>query len=125
MNQCHREHLYPKVAGVLCDKKYTKSELCNPTQSPTHILTNFPSVHGTNGQDRRACLPSRNVKLHQEYQIGVCGLNDSGSYLRPVDIMHGAVNNLTNLAESKLSAWTGPKPSAIWSENGLAERIYE
>jgi hypothetical protein len=103
--------LCTKVSGDISTQKTAKGELGNLT---TGQVQNLKVLHNCMTQARktaRLAFPGQTVKWHQEFQIGVDGKDDLGSYLGRVDIVLGSINNAANLAAFKLKGWTDAETS--------------
>ena len=64
-------------------------------------------------QTAKLAFPGQTVKLHQEFQVGVTGHYDLGSFLGRADIILASVQNADNLSALKLKGWTDAETQAF------------
>lgn len=61
----------------------------------------------------KLAFPKQDVKLHQEFQVGVHTPHDLGSVLGRADIILASVQNAANLPVLKLKGWTDAETAAF------------
>jgi hypothetical protein len=98
--------LCTKVSGDVSSQKIAKGDLGNLTAAQLLSLKTLHNCMAQTAKTARLAFPGQTVKLHEQFQIGVHGKNDLGSYLARVDIVLASIKVPANLAALKLQGWT-------------------
>ena len=102
-----------KVTGDLTSQKNAKGELGPLTRTQQANLNTLQHCMNQARQTAKLAFPGQTVKLHQEFQVGVTGPYDLGSFLARADIIIASVQNAANLAALKLKGWTDADTTAF------------
>ena len=102
-----------KVTGDLTSQKNAKGELSPLTRTQQANLNTLQHCMNQARQTAKLAFPGQTVKLHQEFQVGVAGPYDLGSFLARADIIIASVQNAANLAALKLKGWTDADTTAF------------
>jgi len=102
-----------KVAADLTGQKNAKGELGNLTEAQHASLEILHHCLAQARKTARLAFPGQDVKLHQEFQVGVTGKYDLGSFLGRCDIVLASVQNTANLPVLKLKGWTDAETQAF------------
>jgi hypothetical protein len=102
-----------QVTADAAGQKNARGELGNLTAAQTANLEALQ--HGMNRarQTARLAFRGQDVKLHEEFQIGVTGPFDLGSVLARADVILASVQTSANLAALKLKGWTDADTAAL------------
>jgi hypothetical protein len=102
-----------KVTGDLTSQKNAKGELGPLTKTQQANLNTLQQWMNQARKTAKLAFPGQTVKLHQEFQVGVTGPYDLGSFLARADIIIASVQNAANLAALKLKGWTDADTTAF------------
>jgi hypothetical protein len=107
-----------KVTGDISGQKTAHGELGNLT--PVQH-TNLDTLQHWMNQARKTAklaFAGQDVKLHQEFQVGITSPHDLGSVLGRADIIIASVQNAANLAALQLKGWTAADTTAFVAARG-------
>jgi hypothetical protein len=102
-----------KVIADISSQKTAHGELGNLT--PTQH-TNLDTLQGCMNQSRKTAklaFAGQDVKLHQEFQVGINTPHDLASILKRADIIIASVQNAANLSALQLKGWTAAETTAL------------
>jgi hypothetical protein len=121
-----------KVTADISSQKTAHGELGNLT--PTQH-TNLDTLQHWMNQARKTAklaFAGQDVKLHQEFQVGINTPHDLASVLKRADIIIASVQNAANLPALQLKGWTAAETTAFTTvrqtfstKNADAADLYE
>lgn len=120
--------LCQKVSGETSDQKIAKGELGNLTAQQAQNLRTLHHCEAQAVKTAKLAFAGQTVKLHQEFQVGVNGAHDLGSFLGRVDIVLGSIKNAANLAAFKTRGWSDAETATFQTARdafGPAEQYRE
>jgi len=98
--------LLAKVTADVSGQKTKKGDLGNLTKAQRAALNGLQRWMNKARKTARLAFPGQTVKLHQEFQVGVNGPYDLGSFLGRADIILASVQDAGNLPALQLKGWT-------------------
>jgi hypothetical protein len=107
-----------KVTGDISGQKTAHGELGNLTPVQHANLDTLQLWMNQARKTAKLAFAGQDVKLHQEFQVGVNTPHDLGSVLGRADIILGSVQNAANLAALKLKGWTDADTTAFLAARG-------
>jgi hypothetical protein len=102
-----------KVNADIASQKTAHGELGNLTPAQH---TNLDTLQGWMNQARKTAklaFAGQDVKLHQEFQVGINTPHDLASILKRADIIIASVQNAANLPALQLKGWTAAETTAF------------
>ena len=105
--------LLTKVTGDVSGQKQTKGGLGTLNRAQRKSLNVLQRWMNKARKTAKLAFPGETVKLHQEFQVGVHGPYDLGSFLGRADIILKSLQSTTNLPALKLQGWTDADTQAF------------
>ena len=102
-----------KVTSDLTGQKDAKDELGPLTKTQRASMNTLQHYMNLARQTAKLAFAGQAVKLHQEFQVGVNGQHDVGSFLSRADIILASLQNPVNLDAIKLRGWTDADTTAF------------
>jgi hypothetical protein len=102
-----------KLTSDLTSQKNAKGELGPLNQAQRANLNTLQHYMNLARKTARLAFPGQAVKLHQEFQVGVNGQHDVGSFLARADIILASLQNPANLDAIKLRGWADADTTAF------------
>jgi hypothetical protein len=107
-----------KVTGDISGQKTAHGELGNLTPVQHANLDTLQHWMNQARKTAKLAFAGQDVKLHQEFQVGITHPHDLASVLGRADIILGSVKNAPNLAALKLKGWTDADTTAFVAARG-------
>lgn len=99
-----------KLQAYVTGQKNSHGELGNLTAAQRQSVD---AIQKWMNLARKLAFAGQTVKLHEEFQVGVTGPYDLGSFLNRADIILASVQTAANLSALKLKGWTDADTTAF------------
>ncbi len=106
------------MTGDISGQKTARGELGNLTPVQHANLDTLQHWMNQARKTAKLAFAGQDVKLHQEFQVGVNTPHDLGSVLGRADIIIASVQNAANLAALQLKGWTAADTTAFVAARG-------
>jgi hypothetical protein len=107
-----------KVTSDISNQKTAHGELGNLTPLQHTNLDLLQHWMNQTRKTAKLAFPGQDVKLHQEFQVGITTPHDLGSILGRADIILASVQNAANLPTLQLKGWTAAETTAFVAARG-------